>query len=61
MDRAHKIARRLDPVHGNAMDGCPLKPKGMRWRTYRRLEAELEHYEALGVARMMRSLSRGIR
>jgi hypothetical protein len=44
-----------------AMDGCPLKPKRMHWRTYRRLEAELEHCEALGMARIMQSLVRGIR
>jgi hypothetical protein len=58
LDRAAKIARRLDPVDGNALDGCPPRPKGMRWRTYHRLETEFDRYATLGLARVMRSLTR---
>jgi hypothetical protein len=52
-ERAFRIARRLHP-RGNALDGCPPRPKGMRRRTFLRLEAEYEHYYAIGVSRLMR-------
>jgi hypothetical protein len=58
MERAHKIARRLDPEDGNALGDCPPKPKGMRWRTYRGLEAEFEYCATMALARIMRRLNR---
>jgi hypothetical protein len=60
LDRATKIARRLDPTdpNANALDGCPPRPKGMHQRTYHRLEDEFDHYATLGFARAMASRAR---
>jgi hypothetical protein len=38
------------------LDGFPDRPKGMRWRTYYRLENEYEHYRATGLAPIVRGL-----
>jgi hypothetical protein len=60
LDRANKIARRLNPSdpNANALDSCPPRLKGMRRRTYHRLEAEFDRYATLGLARVMASLAR---
>lgn len=43
---------------GNWRDGAPEKPKGMRWRTYDRLAARLDQYNAAFDAGWMVSVSR---
>ena len=42
--RVQTIQERLGGT-GCAVDGCPEKPKGMHWSTYRRLERQYGHYE----------------
>jgi hypothetical protein len=49
---------RLLKGEGNWRDGAPPKPKGMRWRTYGRLSARLDHYNDAFDAEWMISASR---
>jgi hypothetical protein len=53
---AEKIRKRLGDQHGSAFDGdeFPDKPKGMHWRTYRRLEEQYEELQARSTVAAMR-------
>lgn len=44
LSRAQTIHERLGG-NGCIVDGLPEKPKGMHWRTYRRLEWQYRHFE----------------
>jgi hypothetical protein len=66
-DRRWDIRRRLEERGGFAMglfgldDGLPPKPKGMHWRTYRRLEQLDEHLAdrwCVGMAGLLQRLGR---
>jgi hypothetical protein len=48
---------RLLKGEGNWRDGALPKPKGMRWRTYDRLAARLDHYNDAFDAGWMVSVS----
>ena len=60
-DQASAKARKIRERLGD--DGCfddpfPSKPKGMHWRTYKRLERQCERYEDQVAAQFMHMLSR---
>lgn len=52
-DRMGRAQRQAEKVYaslggkGNWMDGPPLKPKWMRWETYERKAARLDHLDAI--------------
>src|SRR6516165_1813516 len=53
--RAEKIRARL---RGTAAEPFRVKPRGMHWRTYRRLCEEAEHVEAAAESWLLESLER---
>jgi len=61
--RVHKLRERLG-ASGSLDDPFPPKPKGMHWKTYRRLEALDEHLQnqwAVGIMGWMGRLEQGRR
>jgi hypothetical protein len=52
LSRTQKIRMRLGGS-GSMMDFFPEKPKGMHWKTYRRLEVQGEWYERIANQSMM--------
>jgi len=52
IDRAERLRKRLGGADWScAFDGAPLPPKPprMRWKTYRRLEAQYEELQSRGI------------
>ena len=56
LEHVEKIRKRLGDELGMAFEGDPFpdKPKGMHWRTYRRLENQYEELQALWTVAAMR-------